>query len=99
MPKVLFNSVLTTANGKETKVILKDEQMGLNIYPYQEVLQVGASVQEIKPGDIVHIKTENFKESPSIEIDGKLYLLISERDIKFIYEKEELESLFLNKID
>lgn len=89
--KVLFNSVYTTTNKKESKIVSLDGGEGFHILPYQEVVIVGKNVEEIKVGDNVLIDIDKFQNKvPGVEINGKMYLALTERDVLYVYGKGEL---------
>ncbi len=92
--KVLFNAVLTTAQETKSKIILDNAKSLNKILPFQKVIKVGAMVQEIKEGDIVLLETSRYKEPPYITIGDVDYLLVTDRDIKLIFEGEDIPKEF-----
>lgn len=91
--KVLFNSVFTTANVKESSIIMSGDSQKAFILPEQTVVAVGKNVEEIKVGDTVLINVETMgNKVPIITIKGNDYIALTERNITYVYDESELSS-------
>jgi co-chaperonin GroES (HSP10) len=92
MGKPMYNSVLITAvqKTKEGHVELSVPQTWI----IQKVIEVGPSVMQVKKGDIVRCNLNALeKAAQPMKLKDKEYLLITERDIVWIYDEEESKEL------
>lgn len=107
--RLMFDDVLITAttmkeNKTESGIIIPESSQKELMLDVQEVILIGPAVDQVKPGEKIVLKVNNFmrpklnKSNPNkyeetmewvfpIEsIDGEDYMLIKQRDIKFVLE-------------
>jgi hypothetical protein len=91
--RVPFTGLLLTCNREGNRPKSDKIFKTANIWPIQEVVKVGPNVNDIVVGDKVLVNTITWElrgmAAPTVllEVDGenREYLLISDRDVKYIY--------------
>lgn len=88
----MYNAVLITAvkKTKEGNVELVNSQT----WVIQKIIETGPSVTQVKKGDIVLCNINALEKSAyPLKLKDKEYLLITERDIMWIYDEDEIKNL------
>jgi hypothetical protein len=92
MGKPMFNALRVSAHmkTKEGEVHIANPQM----WAIQKVLEVGPNVQSVQVGDVILLNTSNLdKTAFPLKVKNVESLLISERDILYIYDSEDVAEL------
>jgi hypothetical protein len=95
MGKPMFNAVLVSSlkKTKEGHVELSVPQ----IWAIQKVVAIGPHTTSVSVGDVVHLNISTLERNAvPFKIGNKEGLLITERDILWIYDESEYETL-INK--
>jgi len=90
MGKPMYNSLLISAVKKTKEGSI--ELTNFPIWIIQKVLEAGPNVTQVKKGDIVLCNVKALENAAQpIKLKDKEYLIITERDIVWIYDEDEIK--------